>query len=117
MPAPGAAYLTRCASTICWTWWITRHSILDLASCRYFIESNIRRGSFGMGLMFPPDHAPVVGVETVRTGILRGIQRRSVGFQTQYVQTVNSQASAAVAAEFVQRVWQQANRPRRAWPS
>lgn len=82
----------------------------DLASCRYFIESNIRRGSFGMGLMFPPDFTRQLS-EGNRQDLEFFVDNSNaglVGFQTQYVQTVNSQASAAVAAEFVQRVWQQA---------
>ncbi|MBI2444827.1 ABC transporter permease [Candidatus Micrarchaeota archaeon] len=82
----------------------------DPASCRNFLELNIRRGSFGMGLLFPSDFTQQLS-EGNRQELELFVDNSNaglVGFQTQYVQTVNSQASAAVASEFVQRVWQQA---------
>lgn len=80
----------------------------DFVSCKYFLELNIRRGSFGMGLVFPPAFSAELseGNSQELELFLDNSNAGLVGFQSQYVQSVNNKASATVASEFVRRVWQ-----------
>lgn len=74
--------------------------------CRNFLQANIKRGSFAMGMAFPPAFTDQItqGQSQSLEFFLDNSNAGLVGFQSQYVQAVTGEASTLAASQFVGRV-------------